>query len=163
MNRRAFFTGMLDFPELTAMPRICGIDLDKNEARFVVLDGHTKSFELIVTDIARLVLVDPKSQSEVRLFRKRIQKFFDDNGIEIVGIRERLSKGRMKGGTITFKLEGLIQTCRQEVVLIPPATIRKALAAANIEFSELPIAKFQHEAYGAAYCLMATTCQNPER
>jgi hypothetical protein len=60
----------------------------------------------------------------------------------------------MKGGTITFKLEGLIQTCRQEVVLISPATIRKSIAAANIEFSELPIAKFQHEAYGAALCLM---------
>ena len=136
------------------MPRICGIDLDKNEARFVVLDGHTQSFELITTDIARLVLADPKSQNEVRVFRDRIQKFFDDNGVETVGIRERLSKGRMKGGTITFKLEGLIQTCRQKVVLISPATIRKALSAANIEFSELPISKFQHEAYGAAYCLL---------
>ena len=148
---------MLDFPGLTTMPRICGIDLDKNEARFVVLDGHSQNFELITTDIARLVLADPKSQSEVRLFRERIQKFFDDNGIETVGIRERLSKGRMKGGTITFKLEGLIQTCRQDVVLIPPATIRKALSAANIEFSELPIGKFQHEAYGAAYCLLGIT------
>lgn len=136
------------------MPRICGIDLDKNEARFVVLEGHPGSFELIGTDVARLVLADPKSQSEVRQFRDRIQTFFDDNGIELVGIRERLSKGRMKGGTITFKLEGLIQTCRQEVVLIPPATIRKAISTANIEFSELPIAKFQYEAYGAAYCLL---------
>ncbi len=60
----------------------------------------------------------------------------------------------MKGGTITFKLEGLIQTCRQEVRLISPASIRKALAAANIDFAELPIAKYQHEAYGAAYYLI---------
>jgi Protein of unknown function (DUF3010) len=139
------------------MPRICGIDLDKNEARFVVLGGHAGSFELIATDVVRLGLADPKSQSEVRQFRTQVQAFFDDNGIELVGIRERLSKGRMKGGTITFKLEGLIQTCRQQVVLIPPATIRKAISTANIEFSELPIAKFQHEAYAAAYCLMATT------
>lgn len=136
------------------MPRICGIDLDKNEARFVILDGHAGSFEVIPTNINRLVLVDPKSQGEVRGYQAAIQKFFDDNGVEKIGIRERLSKGRMKGGTITFKLEGLIQTCRQEVVLIPPATIRKAVSAANIEFTELPIAKFQHEAYGAAYCLL---------
>ena len=136
------------------MPKICGIDLDKNEARLVILD---ENFELIPTDISRLVLVDPKSQSEVRSFLARIQTFFDDNRIESVGIRERLSKGRMKGGTITFKLEGLIQSCRQEVILISPATIRKALSVANIEFSELPIAKFQHEAYGAAYCLMGLT------
>jgi Protein of unknown function (DUF3010) len=142
------------------MSRICGIDLDKNEARFVVLDGHAARFEVIPTDINRLVLADPKSQSEVREYQSAIQKFFDDNRIEFVGIRERLSKGRMKGGTITFKLEGLVQSCRQEVILIPPATIRKAISAANIDFTELPIAKFQHEAYGAAYCLL---CQNRER
>ena len=136
------------------MPRICGIDLDKNEARFVVLDGHAGRFELVPTGVTRLVLVDPKNQSEVREYQAAVQTFFDENGIAHVGIRERLSKGRMKGGTITFKLEGLIQTCRQEVVLIPPATIRKAVSSANIEFNELPIAKFQHEAYGAAYCLL---------
>ena len=34
--------------------RICGIDLDKNEARFVILDGHGLSFELIATDVVRL-------------------------------------------------------------------------------------------------------------
>jgi len=136
------------------MPRICGIDLDKNEARLVLLDEH---FEIIPTAITRLVLADPKSQTEVRSFQTAIQKFFDDNAIEIVGIRERLSKGRMKGGTITFKLEGLIQSCRQQAVLISPATIRKATSAANIDFTELPIAKHQHEAYGAAYCLLGMT------
>ncbi|MEO7674703.1 MAG: DUF3010 family protein, partial [Pyrinomonadaceae bacterium] len=61
---------------------------------------------------------------------------------------------RMKGGTITFKLEGLIQSCRQPVILISPATIRKAISNAHIDFTELPITKHQHEAYGAAYCLM---------
>ncbi|MEP6850055.1 MAG: DUF3010 family protein [Acidobacteriota bacterium] len=147
--------------ESSSMLRICGIDLDKNEARFVVLAGHAGSFELIETKLARLGIADPKSQNEVREFRTRVQRFFDDNGVELVAIRERLSKGRMKGGTITFKLEGLIQTCRQEVVLIPPATIRKATSMANIEFSELPVAKFQHEAYGAAYCLMAATSLEP--
>ena len=139
------------------MTRICGIDLDKNEARFVCLDGHAGGFEIMPIEITRLALADPKSQSEVRAFQTEIQKFFDRHGIESIAIRERLAKGRMKGGTITFKLEGLIQCCRQPVVLISPATIRKALSAANIDFSELPIAKFQHEAYGAAYCQMGMT------
>ena len=142
------------------MPKICGIDLDKNEARVVVLDGHAGSFELVPTAVTRLVLADPKSQTEVRAFQTAIQTFLDENGIEAVGIRERLSKGRMKGGTITFKLEGLIQTCRQNVTLISPATIRKAISAANIDFTELPIPKHQHEAYGAAYCLLGMTTQS---
>jgi len=136
------------------MARICGIDLDKNEARFVVLEGHAGNFQLIPAEPNRLALVDPKSQSQVRQFQTAIQDFFDHNAIDIVCIRERLSKGRMKGGTITFKLEGLIQTCRQDAVLISPATIRKSMSEANIEFTELPIAKYQYEAYGAAYCLM---------
>ena len=136
------------------MARICGIDFDKNEARFVVLDGNAGNFELIPTDISRLALIEPKDQIEVRAFKATVQAYLDDQRIESVGIRERLSKGRMKGGTITFKLEGLIQTCRQEVVLISPATIRKAISEANIEFTELPIAKYQYEAYGAAFCLL---------
>lgn len=137
------------------MTRICGIDLDKNEARFVVMDGDALGFELVPTDISRLVLADYKSQAEVNAFRDAVQAFFDENRIDIVSVRERLSKGRMKGGTITFKLEGLIQTCRQEVALVSPATIRKAIANANIDLTELPVAKFQHEAYGAAYCLIS--------
>ncbi len=136
------------------MPTICGIDLDKNEARFVLLTGNVGNFQIAPAEITRIGLADPKDQDEVRRFHSDIQAFFDENEIDIVAIRERLSKGRMKGGTITFKLEGLIQTCRQEVRLISPASIRKALAAANIDFAELPIAKYQHEAYGAAYCLI---------
>ncbi len=136
------------------MPTICGIDLDKNEARLVLLNGSAGNFQIVPSEITRVGLVDPKDQDEVRGFSSAIQAFFDENEIDVVAIRERLSKGRMKGGTITFKLEGLIQTCRQEVRLISPASIRTALAAANIDFAELPIAKYQHEAYGAAYYLI---------
>lgn len=138
------------------MHTICGIDLDKNEARVVVLEGRAGDFQLVACDVTRMGISDPKDQAQVRAFRELIQNFFDDNAITHVAIRERLSKGRMKGGTITFKLEGLIQTCRQPVTLIPPATIRKSLTTANIDFADLPIAKYQHEAYAAAYCMMMT-------
>ena len=133
---------------------ICGTDLDKTEARFCVLSGSSGNFDLVPIGVTRLVLADPKDQTEVRSFQTALQAFFDENRIDVVAIRERLSKGRMKGGTITFKIEGLIQMCSQEVRLISPASIRKALAAANIDFAELPISKHQYEAYGAAYCQM---------
>ena len=136
------------------MRTIAGIDLDKNEARFVVLTGSALNFDIVPTTIVRLGLADPKDQQEVRDYQASVQAFFDEYAVDAVAIRERLSKGRMKGGTITFKLEGLIQTCRQSVILIPPATIRKALSKANIDFAELPIAKYQYEAYGAAYTLL---------
>ena len=137
-----------------AMRTIAGIDLDKNEARFVVLTGSALNFDIVPTTIVRLGLADPKDQQEVRDYQASVQAFFDEYAVNAVAIRERLSKGRMKGGTITFKLEGLIQTCRQPVTLISPATIRKSITAANIDFAELPIAKYQYEAYGAAYTLL---------
>jgi len=137
-----------------ALMNVCGVDLDKNEARLVVMAARAGGFELVDTEVTRLGLSDPKDQGEVRALMAALQSFFDDNVIDVVAIRERLSKGRMKGGTITFKLEGLIQLCRQPVTLISPASIRKSLAAANIDFAELPIAKYQHEAYGAAYCMI---------
>ncbi len=143
------------------MTTIAGIDLDKNEARFVILSGHAMNFDIVSTDVTRLGLADPKDQTEVREFQLAVQSFFDKYDVKTVAIRERLSKGRMKGGTITFKLEGLIQLCRQPVSIISPATIRKAISAANIDFTELPIAKYQYEAYGAAYTLMtAATLRN---
>ncbi len=143
------------------MTTIAGIDLDKNEARFVVLTGHAYDLDIIPTDITRLGVSDPKDQAEVRAFQTSVQTFLDKYSVDTVAIRERLSKGRMKGGTITFKLEGLIQTCRQPVVIISPATIRKAITAANIDFTELSIAKYQYEAYGAAYCLIKSA-QTPQ-
>ncbi len=136
------------------MSTIAGIDLDKNEARCVVLAGHAASFDIVTTAITRLGLADPKSQTQVLEFRSAIQSFFDENAVDTIAVRERLSKGWMKGGTITFKLEGLIQTCHQPVVLISPATIRKAITVANIDLTELSISKYQYEAYGAAYTMM---------
>lgn len=138
------------------MTTIAGIDLDKNEARFVILSGHAMNFDIVSTDVTRLGLADPKDQTEVREFQLAVQALLDKHRVNAVAIRERLSKGRMKGGTITFKLEGLIQFCRQPVTLISPATIRKAISAANIDFAELPVAKYQYEAYGAAYCAMTS-------
>ena len=108
------------------------------------------NFEIVPTDNCQARSCRPERPGRSTDFQSAIQAFFDEYGIETVAIRERLSKGRMKGGTITFKLEGLIQLCRQPVTLISPATIRKSISAANIDFAELPIAKFQHEAYGAA-------------
>ncbi len=149
---------MPDHPITAAVVRtIAGIDLDKNEARLVVLAGHAHDLDLVATRVVRIGLADPKDQQEVRDLQAAFQAFFDEYAVDAVAIRERLSKGRMKGGTITFKLEGLIQLCRQPVTLIPPATIRKALSKANIDFAELPIAKFQYEAYGAAYTLLTLT------
>ncbi len=136
--------------------KIAGVDLDKNEARFVLLSGTADDFQLVPIITTRLGLSDPKDQDEVRAFQVELQAFFDKYSVEVIGIRERLSKGRMKGGTITFKVEGLIQMCRQPVTLIPPATIRKLVSAASIDYTELPIAKYQHEAYGAAYTLIKT-------
>ncbi len=104
---------MPDHPITAAVVRtIAGIDLDKNEARLVVLAGHAHDLDLVETRVVRIGLADPKDQQEVRDLQAAFQAFFDEYAVDAVAIRERLSKGRMKGGTITFKLEGLIQLCR---------------------------------------------------
>jgi hypothetical protein len=134
---------------------ICGIELGGSTASIVVLDGLADDFSVVDTGISKLEINDSESAQDVISFFDSFHSFVRNHNVEKIGIKKRSTKakGKYASGPITFKMEGLIQLCKDtEVVLISPNTI-----SAKIRKDPLPkakIFKYQAEAYETAYTLL---------
>lgn len=134
---------------------ICGIELGGSTASIVVLDGSADDFSVVDTGISKLEINDSESAQDVISFFDSFHSFVRNHNVEKIGIKKRSpkAKGKYASGPITFKMEGLIQLCKDiEVVLISPNTI-----SAKIRKKPPPkakIFKYQAEAYETAYTLL---------
>ena len=75
--------------------------------------------------------------------------------VEKIGIKKRSlkAKGKYASGPITFKMEGLIQLCKDaDVLLISPNTISSKIK--NNLPPDVNIFKYQTEAYQTAYTVL---------
>lgn len=133
------------------MARTCGVDLDNKDARIVVLDGSSTNFMVVDTPFKRIALHDSQNQAAIKSFVDTLQAFFNDLNVDSIAIKSRALKGRGRGGALTFKLEGLIQSMKQPVILISPQTIASRLKRDNIDISEANVLVYQREAYSVAY------------
>jgi len=127
--------------------RYCGIELKGNDAILVVLEDN----KVIETAQKKITLVDTKDQKSVRLFYSEIIKFFTEYKIDIIGIKERATKGRFSGGSISFKMESLIQNTDFNVSLAHSRTITSKLK--NITIDSDDILKYQEGALHVAHYL----------
>ena len=136
------------------MSKVCGIDLDGKDARIVGIEGEVDDFAIIKTQFRKISIADYKSQSDVNSFRDTILAFFNDIGFDRVVIKERMATGMRPGGTITFKMEGLIQTAEQEVIIIHPNTIKSKIKGKTFNYSDLGLYNYQIEAFEAAFACL---------
>jgi len=136
--------------------KVCGIELKSNEARIVVLDGNKDDYTIVKTNIAKLKIDNPKDQKDVIAFKDHILEFFKEQDLDLIAIKERMTKGRFSGGSTTFKMEALIQTSETEIQLVHGMTIKSKLKNIEIETDGLP--KYQEEAFKVAlYLLVVNT------
>ena len=132
--------------------KVCGIELKSNEARIIVLEGHNEDYEIIKTDLEKLKLIDSKDQAAVKSFREAILDFFSYHDFDVIGIKERITKGRFAGGAISFKMEGLIQTTDDKVVLVHNMSMKSTLK--DVEIPINGIKKYQEEALRVSLFLL---------
>ena len=132
--------------------KVCGIELKSNEARIVVLEGRHENHEIIKTEYDKVKLVDSKDQKEVQTFRAAMLEFFAYHDFDIIGIKERITKGRFAGGAISFKMEGLIQTADDKVMLVHNMSMKSTLK--DVELFTDGLKKYQEEAYRVALFLL---------
>jgi len=132
--------------------KVCGIELKSNEARIIVLEGHNEDYEIIKTDLEKLKLIDSKDQAAVKSFREAILVFFSYHDFDVIGIKERITKGRFAGGAISFKMEGLIQTTDDKVVLVHNMSMKSTLK--DVEIPINGIKKYQEEALRVSLFLL---------
>jgi len=132
--------------------KVCGIELKSNEARIIALEGHAEDYEFIKTEFDKIKLKDSKDQGEVKIFRDSILAFFAYHDFDIIGIKERITKGRFAGGAISFKMEGLIQTADDKIRLVHNMSMKSTLKGIEIPLDN--IKKYQEEACRVALFLL---------
>lgn len=132
--------------------KVCGIELKSNEARIVILEGHAEDYEIIKTDLEKLKLTDSKDQKSVQAFREGILEFFSYHDLDMIGIKERITKGRFAGGAMSFKMEGLIQTADDNIILVHNMSMKSTLK--DVELLNDGIKKYQEEAFRVALFLL---------
>ena len=121
----------------------------------VVLDGSADDLNIVDTGISKLEINDSESAQDVISFFESFHSFVRNHQVEKIGIKKRSlkAKGKYASGPITFKMEGLIQLCKDaEVLLISPNTI-----SSKIKKNPPPhvnIFKYQTEAYQTAYTVL---------
>ena len=129
------------------MISVCGIELKGNDAILIVLrDG-----KIVHTKENKISLSDSKNQDIIKAFQKEIIEFFKTHDIKIAGIKERATKGRFAGGSVSFKMESLIQNTDCEVKLIHSKTISAKLK--GIDTGSFDIPKYKENALQVALYL----------
>jgi hypothetical protein len=134
--------------------RVCGVDLKGSDAIVLVIDGTKENFEIIDTGVNKITLGDTNSSEDVQTFTETFHSFIKNHHIDKIGIKKRNTKGQFAGGATSFKMEGIIQLCRDATVeLIAPASI-----ASTIKKEPPPAASqlfaYQKGSYETAYTLL---------
>ena len=132
--------------------KVCGIELKSNEARIVALDGRIEDFEMIKLDFTKLKLEDPKNQDAVKDFHVAIANLFAIHQFDKIAIKERIMKGRFKGGPLSFKMEALIQLVDEPVEIVHVAKVKSKIKDVDVSFDDLK--KYQEEAFRVALYLL---------
>jgi len=131
----------------------CGIELKGNEARIVLLEGTKNSYRIISEAPKKIKLLDSGNQDDVHRFVNEFNEFVREYGINKAGIKERGTKGKFAGGSVSFKMEGLIQASTVEVVLIHSRTIKAKIKGEEIDLSS--VNKYQEEALKLAWVMLS--------
>lgn len=134
--------------------KICGVELKGAEAFLVGIDhdGATLKTALIPGIPNKITMGDDKSSGAVRSFWNSINSVAKDHSIEKFVIKSRLQRGRLAGGAVSFKMEGLFQlveNCNCEFVsAVALAAWRKKCNAPRPD----ELYEYQSDAYFVACC-----------
>ena len=105
--------------------KVVGIDIDGKDAIFCCLESNIGTFSTIDTKIHKLNLSDHTNSVEIKRFRDLIFAFFNAVNPDQIAVIKRGDAGKFAAGSVTFKIEGIIQTyANLDVQIIPLPTIK---------------------------------------
>ena len=136
--------------------KICGIELKGNEALICCIDGQSiTDYQLIAKQTKKIILKESLDQASIHQFQHDMIAFLEEHEIDAVAIKARATKGRFAGGSVSFKMEALIQNTKVLVKIINGSTIKAKLKnhQNNIDFNT--INAYQKEALMSGLYLLA--------
>jgi hypothetical protein len=104
--------------------RCCGVDISGTELITAIVDGDADGYLYTSTKPSKIKLSDDEDQVSVKSFYETVTDFMRVNHIDLVAIKKRAGKGRFAGGSVTFKIEGVLQVMKDcQARLYAPTTI----------------------------------------
>lgn len=133
--------------------RICGVELKANDANLCLLHQEGQLFDIPDCRSRRFSLPKVHSQSDLKYFHSSFEKLMQDYKVDKIVIRERMTKGKFAGGSVSFKLEAAIQLLDYPVAILPPAQIKTTLKdhPLVVSFEDTGLKAFQELAFLTAY------------
>ncbi len=134
--------------------RICGVELNSNEAVICMLSLDRGQFKVEECRVRKLALKKDHTREDLQYFQSTFIKLMGDYKVDKIVIKERITKGKFAGGAISFKLESAIQLIAElDVALFTSKQIKSALSEnpLTIPFPETGLKAFQEAAFTVAY------------
>lgn len=130
--------------------KVCGIDLKGNDAIVCLMSLDGGLFSLPDCRVRRLSISDATDTEQVRKFQFDFEKLMSDYQIDHAVIRERMTKGKFAGGSVSFKLEAAIQLADGiSVSLLSSSQAKEIMKKSHIQmnFQETGLKQFQELAF----------------
>lgn len=137
--------------------KICGIDLKGNDTIICLMSLTDGLFSLPDCRVRKLSIVDATDALQLRKFQFDFAKLIADYQIEHVVIRERMTKGKFAGGSVSFKLESAIQLIDDiDVSLLSSAKTKEIMKNSHVslDFRDTGLKQFQEQAFMTAFAYL---------
>ena len=136
--------------------KICGIELKGNDAVICLMLFEEGLYTLLECRVKKISISDATNQQQLQKFQFEFAKLMADYQVDHVVIKERMTRGKFAGGSVSFKLEASIQLIEKlNVTLLSSAKIKETLknSDTSMNFNDTGLKQFQEQAFvtGFAY------------
>ena len=136
--------------------KICGIELKGNDAVICLMLFEEGLYTLLECRVKKISISDATDQQQLQKFQFEFAKLMADYQVDHVVIKERMTRGKFAGGSVSFKLEASIQLIEKlHVTLLSSAKIKEILknSDTSMSFNDTGLKQFQEQAFvtGFAY------------
>ena len=130
--------------------KVCGVELKGNDAVICLMLFEKGLYTLLECRVKKVSISDAMDKQQLQKFQFDFAKLMADYQVDHVVIKERMTRGKFAGGSVSFKLEASIQLIDNlNVTLISTAKIKETLknSDTSMNFNDTGLKQFQEQAF----------------
>jgi len=130
--------------------KVCGVELKGNDAVICLMIFEKGLYTLLECRVKKISISDATNQQQLQKFQFDFTKLMADYQVDHVVIKERMTRGKFVGGSVSFKLEASIQLIENlNVTLLSSAKIKETLknSHTSMNFNDTGLKQFQEQAF----------------
>ena len=130
--------------------KVCGVELKGNDAVICLMLFEDGLYTLPECRAKKISISNAMDKQQLQKFQFDFAKLMADYQVDHVVIKERMTRGKFAGGSVSFKLEASIQLIDNlNVTLISTAKIKETLknSDTSMNFNDTGLKQFQEQAF----------------